>query len=479
MVLVEHVAVVALPTEGCITTSHPQRSQKATKPRPCSPRSSRVSTSSSLKKQQRLLELKQNASANRAWFFGMLVTLYLVMALSICLPMVVSPGRARQLLTQSSLATPTWNKQPVALTPEELKGQFLTNTQVMVDITYADGTVTRTKANLQPAEENNNEPPEDLQIRINVEQGKVNGISYFHCGGGRRLESGANHSSVAGDAPATTPGSAQTTIAQDGIVVSETADAIAAESRDVVILDGGSFFAKEQYHRNTMGVKQQIHVSEDHVGERTFLELCHRADQRGVLHSITALDLDHAASSNAAAGPDVLLGVLEGLLERKKVSALPVAALVTPGRSAETIVDWILYGDIAVLTNRVARHWIPVAVGDSVLQTVKDEDDDDEDVPGYSASATPRNSSPWQVIEHWPVLAIYGSSDETGRQSAELLQTEASAEIAKVEGGRFCYLDSPEQFSDTIMDYLEKQLTGTTQQKKQEEILFNIPISFS
>ena len=133
---------------------------------------------------------------------------------------------------------------------------------------------------------------------------------------------------------------------------------------------------------------------------------------------------------------------------------MPVAALVTPGPSVEAVVDWIMYGDVTTLTSHIARNWIAV-LAETVLQTLNGEDDAEEDVPDH-ASAT-LHSSPLHTIKSWSVLAVYGDSDKQGLLAAELLQKEASAQVAELKGGKYCYMDSPKQFSDTIINYIEEK----------------------
>lgn len=362
----------------------------------------------------------------RACFFAALISFYLLFALSFCLQFIVSPARWSRLVSQSSLANPVTPILDRAAPPRP-KPCPSCSAQPQQHSTVSKpthpGAATEFLAEIKAA---NLPPPVPVEISTALQHGKAGGVNYYHCSG---LLS----------QPETVPMSS--TVPEDSAALHN--------SRDVVILGGGRFFSGGAYSPNG----GYIRLPNDSVGELAFLEFCHRA--RGVLDSITVVNLDTAVA------PAVLLGVLEGLEKHNRVSALPVAALVTPGPSAGTVVDWILYGDVRVLTSRVARHWIPISA-DSVLQAV-DEEDEEDTIENMSAAL---HSSPLHMIENWPVLAIYGSTDPVGRQGAELLQAEVSGTVvAEIEGGPLCFLESPLQFSDTIIDYMEEQLTGKSCQR--------------
>lgn len=452
--------------------------------------------------QQQLKQRQTDSTSSRSrsstlqddHFFGiqLIASVYLVFAFCICLQFVASPAQVRQL-TQASLATPN-TFHPTATTATATTNTALLHQELHLfpdnaessqyDVTHyyhaeeddgiavsttstkADGkTVPSTSTNRantlkQRQQTAQQQKPSVSQVNVSIQQGELaNGIKYYHCGS-------------LGQA------AASLVVATSSSSSSSTTKRKIVESRDLVILGGSLFFEDLMDNYENGG---HVHLTEDDISERSFLELCYRAELRGdVLDSITALDLgynnnninkkhnNNNANTNFVVAPTVLLAAMEGLLALNMVSALPVAALVTLGPAAAgTVLDWILYGDdVRALTHRVARRWISVSAGDSVVRAVDDHNDDNEynknnDDNDNVSSAKQLHSSPLHLIEHWPVMAVYGSVDAVGQRGAQLLQTNAPAAAAvttaEVEGGPLCYLDSPVQFSDTIMDYMELQ----------------------
>ena len=145
---------------------------------------------------------------------------------------------------------------------------------------------------------------------------------------------------------------------------------------------------------------------------------------------VTALDL------NIKDKHGELFTVLDALKESAIVRTLPVTGLVTPSASGTTILDAINTGNVETLRSDYAQMWIPVATN-AALQ--------------YSADDL-------QVLQDWPILAIYGDRDSAGRRSSELLQHSATnAKVVQLQGSHPCYLDSPDDFVRTILQHVASQ----------------------
>jgi hypothetical protein len=146
--------------------------------------------------------------------------------------------------------------------------------------------------------------------------------------------------------------------------------------------------------------------------------------------SVTALDL------SVSAPHDALIAVLQDLEAQGRIS-LPVSGLVTPSASGSTVVDWIFNGgDVTSLMQTYVTRWIPVAAGSVLLHSVAE----------YNAT-----------IADWKVLAIYGSADTSGARSAERLKEAVrDADVKELVGGHPVYLDSPVEFVQTVVDFLDR-----------------------
>jgi hypothetical protein len=120
------------------------------------------------------------------------------------------------------------------------------------------------------------------------------------------------------------------------------------------------------------------------------------------------------------------------------LSALPIAALVTPSASGSIVLDGLTSGYAAEL-QRAIQRWIPVA-SNAVLD--------------YSV----KELAP--ALADWSVTAIYGDLDRNGRRSSERLQRAAAAESRAVQlpGQHAVYLDAPDAFVKTVMRYVVKNV---------------------
>jgi hypothetical protein len=120
------------------------------------------------------------------------------------------------------------------------------------------------------------------------------------------------------------------------------------------------------------------------------------------------------------------------------LSALPIAALVTPSASGSIVLDGLMNGHAAELQHKIQR-WIPVA-SNAVLD--------------YSVA----DLAP--ALTGWSVTAIYGDLDHTGRRSSERLQRAATgrakSRAVQLPGHHAVYLDAPDAFVKTVMHYVSK-----------------------
>jgi hypothetical protein len=141
--------------------------------------------------------------------------------------------------------------------------------------------------------------------------------------------------------------------------------------------------------------------------------------------SVTALDL------NSKASHEDLKNVLDSLRKAKIIQSKPVA-LVTPSASGYAIVDWISQSTIESLVKYVG-YWIPVA--------------------SPSISRAP-DASLQGLKDRLPILAIYGSKDSKGKVVSEKLHALSDAKLIQIQGGHPCYLDSPDTFTQELLDFL-------------------------
>jgi len=389
---------------------------------PPSPRSMRT-----MKKHQHKLEQKQaNASSQRKLFFGLLVALYLLVALSFCLQFVLSPERA-QHLTKASLAT-----------------QAPMDRHMYVQSTYSNGAVKQERVHQLLKQHHIQHPmaPSSSAVakggqqksQINFEQGSFDGVQYYRCDVKKIPLVGSLQAAVS-EAPMPVGGFDQ--------VHDEKRDETPS-SRDMVILDGKRFFDKSKVGR---GGKLDI-ASEDYRNGETILQLCGQAAKNRVLDSIIVLEMDGTED------PKKLMITLEELLNGNKISSLPVAALVTPGRSSSLVLDWILYEDFATLSTRVAQHWIPIAAGSTVLQALGDGNDD-MSVALQNIVSNNRSDHPLHVMDDWPTLAVHCTGDDNPSW-VELLG--ASTSTGEVEGGSNCLVEEPSAMATALLDYLGEML---------------------
>jgi pimeloyl-ACP methyl ester carboxylesterase len=186
-------------------------------------------------------------------------------------------------------------------------------------------------------------------------------------------------------------------------------DAAVDNDKQIVLLHG-SAFSKEIW-RSTAGMLDQFCA-----GART----------------VVALDLP--VSTNHLG----LIQVLEALQQDALVQ-LPIDMLVTPSASGFTIVDWMRSGnnnndnvqEASTMSNYLST-WVPVATGSLT-----------------SASDAQVTSLVGQVS----VLAIHGNDDMAGGRYSNRLGELAQATVVELMGRHAVYLQSPDEFVQTILNY--------------------------
>jgi len=171
---------------------------------------------------------------------------------------------------------------------------------------------------------------------------------------------------------------------------------------DIVLLHGGAF-SKEEW--KTTGIMD---------------DFCGR--------SFTAIALDLPTSTNSEQLYDLLHEMAVAQLIR-----LPVT-LVTPSASGWAIVDWIRGTSILHLLDDVVSTWVPVAVG--TLNVLSDKE-----------ISVLRD-------QNLRVLAIYGDEDTSGGELSNKLGELVGATVVELKGGHPVYLNSPDKFVQTIVDFL-------------------------
>jgi hypothetical protein len=295
---------------------------------------------------------------------------------------------------------------------------------VEMGVVEADGTLRKTPVQIDSVK---------LPQSVSFQAGRIDGIKFYHC------------STVYGDE----------TLRDDEVPAHDIQVPSLPISRDMIVLGGKKFFGKAATEIVHGG---DIRLSHTDIQEHAWVHFCQYAQGKdGIIDSIIALDLDHTVR------PSFLMKILKKLRQQRRVSALPVAALVTPESSAQTVVDWIMYGDSRTLMKDIARHWIPVSAGKSIMQAMEDDKDPVMDLDSElseldeHASVSLPSTSIFRNIEGWPILVVYGKGDDVGKQGADLLSNEVSSAMSVELGeGPLCYLMAAEQFITAVLIFLEE-----------------------
>ena len=135
-----------------------------------------------------------------------------------------------------------------------------------------------------------------------------------------------------------------------------------------------------------------------------------------------------------SAGHTELTSLLQAMQGEQLISSTHPIALVTPSASGRTMIDWMMQGNVEEIPKFVDK-WIPVAtVGLSKAM--------DEQVKSLT------------TVDGLSILAIYGNRDKAGKVVSERLKSLAKAKLVELEGGHPCYIDSPDAFVQTVLEFL-------------------------
>ncbi|KAG7360504.1 hypothetical protein IV203_035603 [Nitzschia inconspicua] len=108
--------------------------------------------------------------------------------------------------------------------------------------------------------------------------------------------------------------------------------------------------------------------------------------------------------------------------------------LVSPSASGYAMVSWIMSGtDLSVIPSYISE-WVPVATGSLV-------------------SASDEQISALQTLPNFRVLAINGNDDSAGGKYSARLADLANATAVALVGRHAVYLQSPDDFVQTILDF--------------------------
>jgi len=143
--------------------------------------------------------------------------------------------------------------------------------------------------------------------------------------------------------------------------------------------------------------------------------------------SITALDLPVKADGIQ------LSNAFDALSSNNLLSGRAVT-IVSPSASGKAIVS---LGDMPELLPKILKAWIPVASGavmgasESTLQSYK--------------------------VAKIPILAIHGNQDSGGKKVTDKLKSVVNAKGIELSGRHPVYLDSPEEFVQEVMEFLDEE----------------------
>jgi hypothetical protein len=207
------------------------------------------------------------------------------------------------------------------------------------------------------------------------------------------------------NAPPTTPGEIIDGTTSNGIAYlrcTSSSTASADKKKQIVLLHGSSF-SKETWLSDDMLTK-----------------FCAGAE--------TVIALDFPVSTNY----EGLMDVLDDLKNEERIINEPVT-LVTPSASGYSIVTWMTNGDVTQLSNYVSE-WVPVATG-SLVSASDEQVIALRDLPGFR------------------ILAINGNDDSAGGKYSARLADLANATAVELTGRHAVYLQSPDDFVNTILQF--------------------------
>eukprot|EP00579_Thalassiosira_antarctica_P002008 CAMPEP_0201869868 /NCGR_PEP_ID=MMETSP0902-20130614/3217_1 /ASSEMBLY_ACC=CAM_ASM_000551 /TAXON_ID=420261 /ORGANISM="Thalassiosira antarctica, Strain CCMP982" /LENGTH=306 /DNA_ID=CAMNT_0048395427 /DNA_START=12 /DNA_END=932 /DNA_ORIENTATION=- len=186
------------------------------------------------------------------------------------------------------------------------------------------------------------------------------------------------------------------------------------ELTELVLLHGAAFTKEDWKSSGILDMLCQIDNEED----------------EGNL-SISALDLPVSADGKE-------LGMAFDALTSNKILSGRAATFVSPSASGKAIVSLgeMAANDINELT-RIIKAWIPVASGAVVK--------------------APESTLLQYKSANIPILAIHGDQDAMGKKVTNRLTEFSDAKGVELEGRHPVYLDSPEEFVQEVMQFLDEK----------------------
>lgn len=182
------------------------------------------------------------------------------------------------------------------------------------------------------------------------------------------------------------------------------------ELTELVLLHGAAFTKEDWKTSGILGQLCDINNEED----------------EGNL-SISALDLPVSADGAE-------LGKAFDALTAAKVLSGRAVTIVSPSASGKALVS---LGETPTELGRIVKAWIPVA--------------------SFAVLSTPESALLQYKSASVPILAIHGNQDARGKDVTKRLVDLNGAKGVELEGRHPVYLDSPEEFIQEIMQFLDEK----------------------
>ena len=182
---------------------------------------------------------------------------------------------------------------------------------------------------------------------------------------------------------------------------------------ELVLLHGAAFTKEEWKTSNIIQMLCEINNEED----------------EGDL-SILALDLPVTANG-------IQLGLAYDSLVMAKVLTGHPVTIVTPSASGKSVLslgEMKSSGSNELLT-RIIKAWIPIA--------------------SFGILTASESTLVQYKIDNIPILSIHGNKDEAGKKVTERLKDVCNAHGIELDGRHPVYLDSPEEFVQEVMQFLD------------------------
>jgi hypothetical protein len=163
-----------------------------------------------------------------------------------------------------------------------------------------------------------------------------------------------------------------------------------------------------------------------------------KAAPQNLLQKFCSSPTQHSLHVYAVDLPQNTHGYLQAFLVAMTQShnlQTPVS-LVTPSASGVTMVGWLSDDRASSTIPQFVRQWIPVAA----LSVI---------------AANEADLGKLNQLYRIPVLAIYGDQDPQGRICSNKLHMVADAKVVELEGTHPCYLDSPVDFVETVVLFVD------------------------